>query len=378
VTDLRPELTRLATNLGAEVRWVTVPSAPQYRYVDDFTLVVDAVNIAVSARTGGKGALLGAAFTVEASVPLTSGAVTMRRENWIDRLGKNLFINREFQFGDESFDAAVYIETDVPDEELQRLLRPYGVRAAIASLVGGIADEVTFAAPRIDVTKTKLVDPSRTQRSISVAVPVKKFGDREAVVALTQTLVRLAKEVEVERARDRHPIALEAAPKRFLGALVTMLAAFCTWIAAFVLVIVTGPPTIGWRAYERGLSAGVALWLGIIALAIVIFRGRSTSFRIVITLAILWLGLLPASGKIAERVNAELDHAPRTSAVGAAYLRYGKGSPRKHVNVLGTDLVVSDDVVNRSLQLSSSPSRARVVLGEGVLGSKWIASVDPP
>ncbi|HEX4515846.1 MAG TPA: hypothetical protein VH054_19995, partial [Polyangiaceae bacterium] len=60
--DLRPELTRLATSLGAELRWVAVPSAPRYRYIDQLDVDVSGVNVVIRARTGSKGALLGATF----------------------------------------------------------------------------------------------------------------------------------------------------------------------------------------------------------------------------------------------------------------------------------------------------------------------------
>ena len=377
--DLRPELTRLATSLGAELRWITVPSAPQYRYIDEFELVVGGAKIAIRARTGSKGALVGASFTMEVSTPLIAAPVTMRRENWIDRLGKNLFINREFQYGDETFDRNVYIETDVPDASLQRLLGALAVRVAIANLVCGVAEHVAFAVP----VDAKGASAERVQRSISVVLPASKFGHHDAIVAMMQTLVQLGEAAEAERTRERRPAALEAPPRQGLwGIVAAFVLSFASWLVTWAFAaFITGPATIGWRAYQRGMSIGVTLWILAIVVSIAMFRGRSTSFRTVIALAVLWLGLIPLSGTIGERLNARLDHGARTSLDGAVYIRYGsKGPQRKHVDVpsLGTALIVPDDIVDRRLALSTRPTAARVIVGDGALGSKWIVAVSAP
>ncbi len=379
--DLRPEFTQLATSLGAELRWVTVPSAPKYGYIDELDVVVGGVKVVVRARTGSKGALVGATFSIEVSTPLVASPVTLRRENWIDRLGKNLFINREFQFGDEAFDSAVYIESDAPDESLQRLLGAFSVRVAIANLVCGVAEHVAFALPPVDPKAA--LDRDRVQRTISVALPVSKFGQRDAIIALMQSLVQLGQAAERERTRERRPAPWEAAvPHRVWGIVAAFVLSFSSWVATWAFAaFITGPATIGWRSYERGMSTGVASWVGAVAISIALFRGRSTSFRIVIALAFLWIGLIPLSGAIAERLNARLDHGPRTSITGTAYVRYGsKGPPRKRVSApsLGSEIVVSDDIVDSQLKLSSGPSTVRVTIGEGAFGSKWVAAVDKP
>jgi hypothetical protein len=370
--DLRPELTRLATSLGAELRWVAVPSAPRYRYIDQLDVVVSGVNVVIRARTGSKGALLGATFTIEVTTPLVAAPVTMRRENALDRFGKNLFINREFQFGDAAFDAAVYIESDATDASLRNLLNAPPVRVAIANLVSGVAEHVAFATRDPNATT---VDADRVQRSISVALPVSKFEQRDAILALLQTLVELGRAVE----RENRPAPLEPAPHgggwRVVAALVLALS---SWLATWAFaVFFTGPATIGWRAYQRGTSAGVACWIGVVALSIALFRGRSTSFRVVVTLAVLWLGLVPLTGSIAQRLNARWDRGPLTSLAGTAHVTYGsKGGPHKRVTVpsLGSEIIVPSDIV--SVELSTQPSPVHVIVGEGAFGSKWISTVE--
>ncbi len=373
--DLRPELTRLATSLGAELRWLTVPSAPQYRYIDELAVVVSGVKVVIRARTGSKGALLGATFTIEVSTPLIAAPVTMRRENAIDRLGKNLFINREFQFGDEAFDGAVYIESDASDADLRRLLSSFSVRIAIANLVSGVAEHVAFATMDAFTAKPDL---DRVRRSISVVLPVSKFGQRDAILRLMDTLVQLGQAAE----RDHRAAPLEPALARTSwGFLAALVLSFSTWFMTWAFgTFITGPATIGWRSYQRGMSAGVVCWVGAVALSIAIFRGRSTSFRIVVTLAILWLGLVPSSGSIAERLNARWDRKPRTSLDGTAHMSYGKKGPRGHVTVpsLGSEIIVPSDIVDGTLRLSTTPSAVRVVVGEGAFGSKWIVAVERP
>jgi hypothetical protein len=372
-TDLRPELTRLATSLGAELRWVTVPSAPKYRYIDEIAVVVSGTKVEIRARTGSKGALIGATFTVEASSPLVAAPVTMRRETWLDRFGKNLFINREFQFGDDAFDRAVYIESDVSDASLRSLLGASDVRAAIATLVG-VSDCVMFAVPASD---GKPIDRDRARRSISASIPVSKFEHRETIATLMDTLVRLG------RALDGQRMWIEEPPRSGIAMIVAAFAlSFVTWITAWAFAAFgNGPATIGWRAYERGASLGVACWAGTVALAIALFRGRSTSLRSVIALAVLWLGLVPFGGTIADRLNAHWDHGAGTTVNGAVWIRYGsKGPPHVHVDAppAGTDIIVPQDVVDRRIRVGPTRSPARILVADGALGSKWIAAVEPP
>ena len=368
--DLRPELTELATSLGAELRWVTVPSAPKYRYIDEVTVVVRGVKVDIRARTGSKGALVGARFSIETSSPIAATTITMRHENWLDRLGKNLFINREFQFGDEVFDRAVYIETDAPDAALQNLLSASVVRAAIVNLVG-FAEHVAFA-----LADGNALDRDRVRRTISVAIPASKFGQREVIVAMMETLVRLGQAVDKQRAFIEEP------QRRGIAGIVTAFAlSFATWFTTWAFAAFGGgPATIGWRAYQRGASFGVAAWVGAVALAIALFRGRSTSFRVVIALAILWLGLVPFGGSVADRLNARCDHGPRATLGGSAWIRYGsKGPPHAHVDAppVVTDVIVPSDIVDRRIKLTTQRSAVRVVVADGALGSKWIESVEP-
>jgi hypothetical protein len=128
------------------------------------------------------------------------------------------------------------------------------------------------------------------------------------------------------------------------------------------------------------MSAGVVCWVGIVALSIAIFRGRSTSFRIVLALALFWLGLVPMSGSIAERLNARWDRGPRTALDGTAHMTYGKKGPHARISVpsLGSDIVVPNDVVDGALRLSTAPSDVRVVVADGAFGSKWIVAVERP
>jgi hypothetical protein len=358
--DLRPQLTQLAASLGAELGWVTVPSSPNYRYIDEATLDIGGMPVVLRAQTGSKGALMGATFTIEVGTPLVATPVTMRRETWLDRLGKNLFINREFQFGDEAFDSAVYIETDAPDASLQQLLSATAVRAALVKLAGGVAENVTCL-----------------QRSITATLPISRFGRHEGVRTLLETLVELG------RAAEKQRIWLEPPVPRSLALIITAFVLSCaTWLTAWAIAVFSGPSaTIGWRAYQRGAEAGVVSWIVVVALCIALFRGRSTSFRVVITLAICSLGLILMGGNIADRLDTRWDHGPQTSMPGAAYRHYGgKGPPRAHVDAppLASDVIVPDEIIDPRVQLSATRTPVRVSVGSGAFGSKWIAGVGPP
>jgi hypothetical protein len=371
--DLRPELTRLATSLGADFKWVAVPSAPKYRYIDELAVDVRGTKVAIRARTGSKGALIGATFSVEVGAPLAAAPVVMRHENWLDRLGKNLFINREFQFGDETFDRAVYIESDVPDASLQNLFGASAVRAAIVNVVGGIAEHVAFAAPIIDGTT---IDRDRIRRSISTDIPLSKFGHRQAIVTLMETLVQLGRELDKQRIWIEEPLK-----RSIFGFVTALVLGIATWITAWAFASFgAGPATIGWRAYQRGASFGVVCWVGAVALFVALFRGHSTSFRSVIALAFLWMGLVLVSGTAADRMNARWDRGAHTTMSGTVWVRYGsKGPPRMHVSAppVVTDIAVPNDVIDPRVKVSTAQQSVRVVVGDGAFGSKWIAGVQP-
>jgi hypothetical protein len=86
------------------------------------------------------GTVVGISFRVTGR---TWPSVIFRRELEEDRDAKTEALTRELQTGDDAFDRDVFVESDVPDDVLKRLLETEGRRQAILALVGE-AERVVF------------------------------------------------------------------------------------------------------------------------------------------------------------------------------------------------------------------------------------------
>src|SRR2546426_424464 len=62
-------------------------------------------------------------------------SIVLRRERWLDKLGRGLFLNREVQSGDTALDDQIYIETDEEDQLVKRVLEPLEARNALLDAV---------------------------------------------------------------------------------------------------------------------------------------------------------------------------------------------------------------------------------------------------
>jgi hypothetical protein len=360
--DVRPELTALVDSLGGKYEWKVVANYPA-KYIEEFALSARGVNVIGSPVLGGKGALLGVCFAVPVNVRL-GAPVLLRREGGVDRLGKALRINREFQCGDPAFDHAVYIESDASDETVAQLLRGGAVRTRVVTLVTGIAKDVVIGDPK---------PVEREQRSVHVSILASHFKQRDAVVACIDTLVELGAALNASVGHIDESRDASRSSKQARG-----YASFGFGVLAWVAVIfLPSPPTVGWRAYEVGLGLGAIAWIACVVTFVALFRGRSTSLRTVILLSIWALGLVPTGGRVGEILNASFDRGPRvTTKTTASMSRPSKGSPRPlvHLPWLGATVAVHDDMAE-GLRLSSASSPVNVVLGTGALGSPWVAAL---
>jgi hypothetical protein len=77
-----------------------------------------------------------------------NAAFRITRENWFDRLGKNLGLSLEVETGDAEFDNSCYLDSDMPDF-LARLLQNADVREAVRQILQAGFTEIRAAENNI-------------------------------------------------------------------------------------------------------------------------------------------------------------------------------------------------------------------------------------
>jgi hypothetical protein len=328
---------------------------------DAFSFRCGGVAFAGRARRTSKGQLDGAFLEAAFEGRVTAATIVLRQEGRIDRLGKQLGINREFSAGDLAFDAQVYVEADVPDATLARIFRADAVRAATLDALGTDA----FSWMRIE-PEGKLV----------YCVPSWKLTEAAQVAHALASVKRLVDGLEAvprEAAGGYRegPFVLEKRlPSRRFAHFAVLGYVAALWIGTWLL---HRPPTLDYAAVHAGLAAGALACLVHLPLLARVFRGRSTSFRNVILHAFLLVPtLLVAGSRIATWANAAFDRNPReTIPCELSVAHPSKGSPFFVAKVADGASTPID------LSFTAATRQPTITIGQGALGARWIESVQP-
>jgi hypothetical protein len=221
--------------------------------------------------------------------------VLVRRETGRDRLGKRLRINREVQTGDAAFDAAMYLESDAPDEHVRAVLADERVRRAALELLqmgyrevvvndGGNALTARFATNRPDLQHPDAIRRAcEHMRVLSGGLPVFTMPARRS-------------------------------PVWWRGALTVTFAVLAP-VVGLVAILWTRPKYMPLDG--TATATGVLLGLGALALLLLplaaLVRGRSASFRaFLLCFGLLLFGLPMLGAGLAVGLNGALDEAPPT------------------------------------------------------------------
>ncbi len=215
--------------------------------------------------------------------------IVIRRETSIDRLGKKLRINREVQTGDAAFDAAVYVESDAPDEDVERVLGEARVRQhALALLDQG------FSAVTID---------ERAGRLVAARDPGGEGLDAASLRAACGELATVAEAVPAPPKRFAPPALWLAGP---MTAVVSAVSAFVGFYLVSWARAAYYP--LGYGASVVGGCLGLFAWLFALPAVGALVRGRSVSFRLFGACFCLLLFAMPLSGAgLAVALNARMD-----------------------------------------------------------------------
>lgn len=189
-------------------------------------------------------------------------------EDGTHRKAKETGLSREAQTGDEEFDAAVYIESQLTDASIHRFLSSPAVRKAVMRLVRDTSqiqvgpDKITMYVP-----KDKAFDPTLIRERLTCL----------RVLAGAPRLIFTEIVPETRAVRVTKRLGLFVAP-------VGLGLGLYGWIAH-------GP--VGYKPYVSCIGAGLALTLLARPILRRIFRGRSTSHTDLIVATIIGLLFSP-------------------------------------------------------------------------------------
>ncbi|MRG94813.1 hypothetical protein [Polyangium spumosum] len=288
--------------------------------------------------------------------------IVIRRETSVDMLGKKLRINREVQTGDVAFDAAVYVESDAPDESVKRVLGEAGVRGHVLALL-----DRGFSAVAIHDGAGKL----RAAR---------EAGDRFDAEALARVCGELGAIADALPA----PSSRRAPPSLWLAGPVTaVVSAVLAFVGFYLLSWARGVYfPLGSRAAAVGAALGLVAWLGMMPLVGVLVRGRSVSFRLFGACFGLLLLALPLSGAgTAIAMNGRMDEsAPtcRQARVAAKGSRTYQTSTSYFVELDGLPVEASSVELPVQRELFSSLHEGQdvfVEVGRGHFGWAWLKRI---
>jgi hypothetical protein len=293
--------------------------------------------------------------------------VVLRREGWIDRLGKALGINREITVDDAAFDRAVYVEAAAPPGEIATILRDPRVRAAVARVIALGFTRVTLH-DGADALRARREFPTEAQLSTAVV--------REVIEQLDLVAVSLP--------TFESPV-IPLAPRPFQQRGVVMLPAFLVPFLAFMFGMIASSTARLARPEGVYLSilAGVVAWLVPAFLLARLMRGRADSFRRFLWVALPLLGTMAAiSAGALPLVNAAHDETPATTHE----LRITRRFTTQSKKSIGYHLWVAGDDGGGDLELPHAEAYYdRVRVGDvmlvethpGALGWRWIEGARP-
>ncbi len=291
--------------------------------------------------------------------------VLLRRENWADRLGKRLRINREVQTGDAAFDDAVYLESDASDADVARVLGAPEVRRRILQLFAQGCQQVSIndGGPRLAVTR----DP---QASL----------DASAVRATCQDCSIIAAGLPSFRGAASRPPRWVSGPVAMVASAV---AAFGGFVAASSAYEDYYP--LGSEAIWAGVMVGLGAWLVTMPLVGALVRGRSGSFRVFAACFFLLLIALPLAGVgLAIGLNGKLDDAAATEQRARVTSRSSKklkSGTSYYVQVEGWQDAHAPVIVPVSSEVYASVREGEDVvvrIGRGRFGWEWLQGIRRP
>jgi hypothetical protein len=144
-----------------------------HRPMPVFDLDVDGRKVSVGMRSSGRVQLCIVQVRRE-RLPL----IAFRHERLRDRVGRWLFLNREVQTGDQTFDKEVYIETDEEAAIVERTLRTPEARDAILDSVQRGRAVILSKQGVGGTTLFSVFDIGRTEASVRAAVePLARVAD---------------------------------------------------------------------------------------------------------------------------------------------------------------------------------------------------------
>jgi hypothetical protein len=291
--------------------------------------------------------------------------VVLRHEDWFDRLGKRLRINREIEVGDPDFDRAIYVDSDASDATVLALLDPE-MRSVVREIVAkGL--QLTVEASRLVLR----VPPDMFERDRDVA---------ESLVALLRALEAAKRATPSGEGpyRDGKIGVPRAVPSRQPGCLPVFFGFGA--IAVLDYALPAPPPTSG----VHGYAFGVALWIVAVAIFVRIFRGRASSMGDVTLSAICYLVILPLGSILARAYNATVDHGRESTwqAEGRHESRKGKAWVEVELTSSNGDAPRTFAVPYGRVQSASGRKRLQglepvvVTTKPGALGWEWVVRVD--
>ncbi|MDI1443223.1 hypothetical protein [Polyangium sp. 6x1] len=305
-----------------------------------------------------------AEFEVEAA---GSGAaarlpIVIRRETSLDMLGKKLRINREVQTGDAAFDAAVYVESDAPDGDVQRVLGEARVRQKVLALL-----DAGFSSVAIHDGGGKL---------FALRDAGERF-DEGALRAACGELGAIAEALPAPSARPGLP------PLWLAGPIAAVVSAVLAFVGFYLLSWARGAYyPLGSSATIVGVALGLFAWLCVLPLVGVLVRGRSVSFRLFGACFCFLLLAMPLSGAgTAIAMNGRMD-ADRPTCLKARVSSKGSRSYKTstsyfvHLDGLPRESAPIELPVARELFASLHEGQdVFVEVGRGRFGWEWLKGI---
>ncbi len=282
-------------------------------------------------------------------------AMVVHPRDAIDRLGERAGLNRPVPSGDAAFDAAFYVDSSAPPEDVQTLLADPGLRDRLRALLG--------QAEKVEL------DPAGLSATFKEQAPTPaSFENAAALVASAAAALPLFDKGQAARPTSNNAVGL--------GLLLAILSSPFT-IVAGVAAPVEGSST---AAAARWALLVWALSLVFIARAA---RGRPDGLRRVVMLGALTLfGLAaPLFGGLLQ-CNIRLDGSPRvehaTTVLGAWDSENRWGTKSHSVEVAGWRRGQAPQTLSCSPGLVAKATKgapAVVTTHSGRLGWEWVSGV---
>jgi hypothetical protein len=281
--------------------------------------------------------------------------LVMRREAASDRFGKRHGLNREIEVGDAEFDAAVYLESNSPDANVQRTLADPALRKAVRGMLDDGARRLVLGPKGLYAECTI---PAGRLPGFGVDETMARLGEIAAALPLYQT----------GQADKPHWL--------YESALTTLT------IVAVISIIVLGvrAPLDG-TAKLVGIGSGLVLCALVTLAGIKLLRGRSDSLSRISSLVVTSLIVLPwGSYEGFCWANQKLDKSPGIdypTRIVRTWTTTRKSSTYYHIEVAPLRRGGPAVSLNVSAAFAEKAAVGRgivVTTHEGKLGWEWLDS----